>query len=456
MTYLRQALLLAALGLTVAVSYSLRAQTVSNIYSFPGTGSSAGPGFVTPAQGRDGRLYGTTQGTQYGSVFAVSTIGVETDLYAFDLTNGDDPATSLVLSPDGSFYGTAAGGGASNDGVLYKISVGGAYTALHQFAGGTDGIVPVAAPLLASDGNLYGTTEGGPNEPSTVYKYGSASGLTTIYQFDGTHGSTVFAPLTQGKDGDLYGAASAGGANNCGTLFKMSRAGVILNYYSLTCGEGGSLPYVPLVQASDGNLYGATQFGGASNYGVLFRWTKKGSFTVLHQFSGTSDGKYPSGLMQATDGNLYGTTTSGGSQGNGVLFKMTTAGAFSLLYNFDSSIGQAPAAAPLQDTNGILYGTVSAGGTYGFGGVYSLNLGLKPFITFVQSSGRAGRTVQILGQNLAGATAVTFNGVAAASFNVLTSTYMTAVVPTGATTGNVVVATPSGKLTSNVVFRIPN
>lgn len=363
--------------------------------------------------------------------------------------------SSLVLSTDGNFYGTAVAGGASNDGVLYKISAGGVYTILHEFSG-SDGIDPLARPLLASDGNLYGTTDGSSSGFSTIYKYSTASGLQTIYQFDGTHGNGVVAPLAQGSDGNLYGSADYGGADNCGTLFKMSRGGVILSYYSLICGAGGGEPSTPLVQASDGNLYGATDLGGASNYGVIFSWTKKGAFTVLHQFSGTSDGKYPSGLMQATDGNLYGTTASGGSQGNGVLFKMTTAGVFTVLYSFDSSIGQAPGAAPLEDTNGILFGTVSAGGTYGFGGIYSLNLGFQPFVAFVQPSGKVGHTVQILGQKLTGATAVTFNGVPAASFKVLAPTFMTAVVPTGATTGNVVVTTPSGKLTSNVAFQVTN
>jgi uncharacterized repeat protein (TIGR03803 family) len=133
---------------------------------------------------------------------------------------------------------------------------------------------------------------------------------------------------------------------------------------------------------------------------------------------------------------------------------MTTSGAYTLIYNFQTAVGQVPAAAPLQDTNGLLYGTTSSGGTYGFGGVYRLNLGLNPFITFVQPIGKAGHSAQILGQKLTGATAVTFNGVPVTSFAVLRDTFMTAVVPAGATTGPVVVTTPAGTLTSNVNFRI--
>jgi uncharacterized repeat protein (TIGR03803 family) len=441
-----------ALALLFFSAGTIEAQTVSNVYSFPGTTASAGPGFVTPAQGRDGTLYGTTQGSQYGSVFKVSTSGVETDLYAFDFTNGDDPASSIILSSDGNYYGTAAAGGSTNQGVLFKVTPGGTYTALHEFSGGADGGDPLATPLLASDGNIYGATLGAQGT-STIYKYNAATGFTTIYQFDGTHGSSPGSPLIQGMDGNLYGSASSGGANNCGTLFKMSRSGVILNYFSLTCGVGGNYPFGSLVLATDGSIYGATNFGGAFNLGILFQWTKKGTYNVLYQFTGKTDGEYPYGLMQATDGNLYG-TARGGANNNGVLFKLTTSGTYTLLYNFQTSVGQSPGAPPLQDTNGAFYGTTASGGTYGFGGVYKLNTGLAPFITFVQSTGKAGRSTQILGQKLTGATSITFNGVPATSFTVLRDTYMTAVVPTGATTGPVVVTTPAGTFASNVNFRI--
>lgn len=81
-------------------------------------------------------------------------------------------------------------------------------------------------------------------------------------------------------------------------------------------------------------------------------------------------------------------------------------------------------------------------------------MGLGPFITFVRSTGNVGGPVQILGQGLTGTTGVTFNGIPATAFSVVSDTYLTAVVPGGATTGPVVVTTPGGTLTSNVSFRI--
>ena len=157
--------------------------------------------------------------------------------------------------------------------------------------------------------------------------------------------------------------------------------------------------------------------------------------------------------MQATDGNLYGSTEIGGTFGNGLIFKISTGGSYSLLYSFPGKVGISPEAALLQHTNGVLYGTVQ-GGPHGDGAVYSLNMGLNPFITFVLATGRVGQKAQILGQGLTGATGVSFNGVPASSFSVASDTYMTATVPAGASTGPVVIETPNGSLTSNKNFRI--
>ena len=134
---------------------------------------------------------------------------------------------------------------------------------------------------------------------------------------------------------------------------------------------------------------------------------------------------------------------------------MSLSGTFQVLYDFGLS-GEDAEAAPAQDTNGVFYGTTYKGGRYGFGTVYSLNMGLAPFVTFVLPAGKAATNAQILGQGLTGTTGVTFNGIAATSFKVVSDTCMTAVVPSGATTGKVVVTTPGGTLTSNVSFRVVN
>src|SRR5258706_8646489 len=255
----------------------------------------------------------------------------------------------------------------------------------------------------------------------------------------------------QATDGNLYGTAQFGGTNGCGTIFKLTTFGTPVFSYSFLC---NGKPTAPLIQGSDGNLYGTTLGGGTFGFGTVYKMTPKGVVTVLYNFAGQTQGAFPiGGLAQATDGDLYGSTQIGGTFGNGTLFKISTSGNYSLLYSFPRKVGTSPEAALLQHTNGLLYGTV-LGGPHDDGAVYSLNMSLSPFVTFVRTNAAVGGTAQILGQGLTGTTAVTFNGVPATTFKVVTDTFMTAVVPSGATTGKVVVTTPGGTLTSNGSFRI--
>jgi uncharacterized repeat protein (TIGR03803 family) len=433
-------LAIAVLGL---LAVPVAAQTINVIYNFPGDGN---PTYVIPAQGRGGYLYGTTYGvtTTMGSIFSVSTSGQGRVVDSFDGTNGSKPIGGVTLGSDGNFYGVTFLGGSANLGVLFKVTPSGAYTILHSFLGGSDGGEPWEPPIQASDGNFYGATF----LDSTVYKYSPSQGYSVIYQFDQTHGQDVIASLIQGADGNLYGVASNGGATYCGTIFELATSGTPLWYYNFPCGAGGAMPTTPLVQAADGTFFGTTQEGGNShNDGTVFKLTSSGAVSTMYRFQGTQNGKEPFGLMQATDGNLYGVAAEG-SYKRGLLFEITKGGSYTVLQSFTTEMGYA-LAAPLQDTNGMLYGTTSDGGTRFAGTVYSVDLGLGPFIALVGYISQPGGTVQILGQSLTGSTSVTFNGVPATSFDIVSDTYMTAVIPAGATTGPVVVTTPTGTLTSN-------
>jgi uncharacterized repeat protein (TIGR03803 family) len=115
-----------------------------------------------------------------------------------------------------------------------------------------------------------------------------------------------------------------------------------------------------------------------------------------------------------------------------------------------------PDAPVVQDTNGSLYGTTQKGGPMGSGGygtIFSLAIGLPPFVETQTTAGTVGAVVNILGSDLTGATSVTFNGTAAA-FTVVSEYLITATVPTGATSGAVQVVTPTGTLSSNLPFRV--
>jgi uncharacterized repeat protein (TIGR03803 family) len=447
-----------SLGL-LSAGHSAHAQTVRDIISFTASTQWGDPA-ATPAQGRDGKLYGTFPSPEStsGSDFSLSLTGDLQVLHLFGSeAGGFFPLAGLTLGSDGNFYGATSSGGTAELGTLYRLSPGGTFTILHNFLGGSDGSGPLSAPILAADGNFYGTTAGTVATPATVYKYDPSSGtLATIYVFDFLHGTNVAAGLLQASDGYLYGVATDGGSHDYGTVFKLDTSGKLFFYYSFPGGAGGRVPIGPLVEATDGNIYGTTYLGGSTpkqGYGTVFRTTPQGAVSILFSFDPATTAYNPlGGLIQATDGYLYG-TLSLSKKNEGALFRISLSGQYEALYLFPQTVGSGIGSSLMQDTNGMFYGSAEYGGAYGFGAIYSLNMGLRPFVAFVRANGKTGEQAQILGQGLTGTTSVTFNG-APAKFKAVSDTYMTAIVPSGATTGPVVVTTPTGPLTSNVSFRI--
>jgi hypothetical protein len=145
----------------------------------------------------------------------------------------------------------------------------------------------------------------------------------------------------------------------------------------------------------------------------------------------------------ASDGKLYGIGVE--------LYTLAPSGKVTIVYTLPPNL--AASSTVLQATDGMFYGAYLYDDEMG-SAIYSLDTGLSSFVAFVVPAGKAGQTAQILSQGLTGTTSVTFNGVPATTFKVVSDTYMTAVVPAGATTGAVVVATPAGNLSSNVSFRV--
>lgn len=441
------------------------AQTVTTVYNFAGGKTSgANPWYVTLVQGTDGALYGTTYNggaKSMGTAFKVTTAGTFTLLHSFagGASDGANPTGGLTLGSDGNFYGTTQQGGSGTQGVVFKMTTTGTVTVLHSFNSGTDGAFPWGAPILASDGNFYGTTSGGKGNNGLVYKITSSGTYTTIYTLTPAVGTAPIAPPTQGTDGFLYVPVSLGGVNFCGSILKISTAGVLTSSAGFACGAGGSFPVGPLVQASNGNFYSTTQDGGANGEGTVYQLTTGLVITVLHSFGVTfGDGEYPSaGLLLATDGNYYGSAAEGGAFDDGILFNTTTSGTYTDLYSFNNKANltqMSPLSPPVQDTNGTLYGVTEFGGTTANDGtVYSLNMGLAAFVNAPLFSGREGGSVLILGDHLTGTSNVTFNGVPAA-FVVHSDTHLTATIPAGATSGWIKVTTANGQATSRKLFRV--
>jgi uncharacterized repeat protein (TIGR03803 family) len=452
-SFLPLLLFIAVALLPVATAH---AQALSVLYNF-GTksGDPLQPSFSgIVAQGRDGNLYSTSPsgGTGNGSVFKITPGGVLTVLYNFTgVADGGFPNGGLTLGADGNFYGTTSTG-AGCCGTIFKITAKGKLTTLHSF-GTSDGGGPLSPPILGSDGSYYGTTVGSVNAPyGTIYKITSAGKFKLLYTFDLTHGAYPEAPLVQGTDGNFYGTTINGGANpGDGAVFKVTPSGVLTVLFNFDNAHG-AIPVGPLIQALDGNFYGTTFGGGTSNVGTVFRMTPAGKVTVLHSYDFSPDGGRPNaGLVQGTDGLFYGAAQEGGTVGFGTVYKVDTGGTFNVLYAFDQTTGAYPQVTLMQHTNGSFYSDTINGGSAGHGVFYGLGGNFAAFVSLVPNAAKAGKKVGILGQGFKGTTAVAFNGTVAV-FKVTNGTYITATVPSGATTGFATVTTPGGTLVSNKQF----
>jgi uncharacterized repeat protein (TIGR03803 family) len=373
------------------------APTFTSLFSFDGTDGEAPRAALI--QATDGNFYGTTVeggasgncADGCGTIFKIAPSGAQTVLHSFDGTDGTEP-NGLIQATNGNFYGTTAFGGANGKGTVFEITPSGTLTTLASF-NGTDGANPEAALIQATDGNFYGTTSrGGANKLcpprrtltcGTVFKITPSGALTTLASFGEEGGSVPFAPLIQATDGNFYGTTPS-------TVFKVTPSGTLTTLASV------SSSYAGLIQATDGNFYGTTEYGGNGacdgGCGTVFKVTPSGTLTTLLAF--TSSANPVAALIQATDGNLYGTTGVGGANndcggsppgpvGCGMVFKVTLSGTLTTLFSFDGTDGEAPQAALVQGRNGEFYGTTAGGGTSGAcesgcGTIFSLSVGLVP------------------------------------------------------------------------------
>lgn len=371
--------LAAILGVHTPRPAAAQSFTFSSLYAFYGVDGTQP--VTSLLQASDGNLYGTTSHGGFsgdGTLFRISLNGAYEVLHTFAGSDGEDPTGTLIQASDGDLYGTTSLGGANNLGTVFKIGLDGTFTLLHSFAGGsTDGSQPAGGLLQASDGNFYGTTPlGGAGNLGTVFRMTSAGTVTLLHTFAGgtSDGAKPQDSLIEAKDGNLYGTTSAGGSANIGTAFKITLAGAQTLLHTFKGGSGdGSDPASGLIQASDGNFYGTTLFGGASGLGTAYKMTSAGAVTLLHSFGGgTADDSLPFGpLLQASDGNFYGTTTGAAGKRLGVVFKITPTGTETTLYSFKGgdTDGAVPQAGVIQASDGNLYGTTNNGGSSANDGV---------------------------------------------------------------------------------------
>jgi len=499
--------IVAALALALAIAgiaIPAQAQTYTPLYTFGTVEGSPDLGPVGPlVLAQNGNLYGTTNWNQ-SNIYSITTGGAETLLWQSGEGSGDScewqpgtyfpPSSGMTLGADGLLYGTCAvwGGNETYSGVIYKYDPSqgqNGITVVYSFpSNGCDEYLP--NPLtLGTDGNLYGTTFGcsaSSTDPlGSVFKFNPTTNvLTTLHTFEGkssNDGAQPTGPLALGSNGDFYGTTYEGGissGSSGGTVYSITTKGKIKILYSFNTfadSTSGTEPSAGVIEGNDGNFYGTTFAGGTSSQGTIFKITPAGKLTYLHNFNESVDNNgfpvWP--LTLGSDGNMYGSTPNCNGGGCSVesLFEIATKvkeGVYTYtdLFNFNdvgcdgyTVDGCTPRSALVQLPNGTFYGVTANGGgnqglgTYGQGVFYSLNTGLKPFVSLQFPLGTEGTLLGIFGQGfLTGpATAVSFNG-KAATFTVASDTYMTATIPSGASKGYVTVAEPSGTLQSNIKF----
>jgi len=368
-----------------------QAQTFTTLYNF-----TSGPDgyWLTAGVIRDpaGNLYGTTQeggSSGWGTVFKLNTARTKTVLHSFtgNPDGGMPHDAPMVRDNAGNLYGTTFYGGSNSScdrglgcGTVFKLDTAGNETVLYSFTGGSDGCWPQQGLVRDKAGDLYGTTSscGDYNNDGTVFKLDSAGNFTLLHSFTGGQAdgaSPNGGHLMMDKCGNLYGLAFYGGAYGRGVLYKLSKGGKfsVLHSFAGTIGKDGCWPYGSVVQDKAGSFYGTTGGCGSQDAGTIWKVSKNGKETILHNFAGgPSDGCSPlGGVAQDSRGNLYGATAGCGVYGNGTLYKLSACGKLTVLHSFGRGTGDSPYGEVLRTCKGTLYGTTWLGGEYGYGTVWS-------------------------------------------------------------------------------------
>jgi uncharacterized repeat protein (TIGR03803 family) len=332
------------------------------LHSFIGTDGQFPEGSLyVDGTGEYGTTYsgGTTKvvgGSPVGTVFKLAPTGIEEVLHTFTGVppDGANPEAGLYADSNRNLYGTTTNAGKSGAGEVFRVTSSGTFDPLHSFTGInglSPGEIPVAGLYYSKD-YLYGTTNnGGASNDGVVFKLSlSGAYYKVLHTFTGTDpdnpqasdGANPEAGLIADSKGNLYGTTLNGGSKDAGTVFMLAPGGAETVLYSFTGGNDGAGPHACLIADSKGNLYGTTESGGAGGEGVVFELSPPGCNaaqpkswceTPLYSFcidTYCSDGQNPqAGLYADGDGNLYGTTLLGGStdhSGDGVVFKLTGTG----------------------------------------------------------------------------------------------------------------------------------
>ncbi|HXZ42530.1 MAG TPA: choice-of-anchor tandem repeat GloVer-containing protein [Terriglobales bacterium] len=379
--------------ITTITTQSAEAQTLTVLYTFTGAADGGQP-YGGVIQDSAGNLYGTTgtggnladcSGVGCGTVWKLDTAGTETVLYSFagGTADGSSPLAG-VIRVGSKFYGTTQYGGAYGYGTVYELSSKGE-TVLHSFcvvvnqSVNCDSGASPTTGVVYSAGTLYGTTPSGGNVGyGAVYEL--SNGAETIlhnfawnYYGEPFDGYTPESGLTRDSAGNLYGTASGGGIYGAGILYEISASGTYTILHNFAWNSNGTPydglnPEAPVILDAAGDLYGTTSQGGTYGNGTVWKLSASGSYTILHNFVGGSEGALPYGSVVKAGSTIYGTTTQGGAYDAGTVWELSKTGVLTVL----SSMGGSDYGGVIRDAAGNLYGATFNGGAYNFGTVWKL------------------------------------------------------------------------------------
>jgi uncharacterized repeat protein (TIGR03803 family) len=334
-------------------------------------------------QAPNGLLYGMANvGGNYnlGGLFSYDPkTGKDSALVSFDTLIGGFPIGSLILASNGLLYGTVPFGGLNFGGVLFCYNpTTGKDSIVFNFNYATGG-QPGKSLMQASNGLLYGLNgSGGTYLQGTLYSFNTVTGQDSLlFSFNDSSGTEPYSSLIQASNGLLYGMTLSGGRYGNGTMFCFNTVtgqdSVLLHFH----GNIGASPAGSLMQASNGLLYGMTELGGTWGQGLVFAYNPlTGSDSIVLEFNGSNGGSPTGTLMQASNGLLYGMTQFGGTNGEGVIFSYDPiTGKDSIIINLSGALnGDAPLGDLFEASDGFLYGMTSAGGSSGTGTLFRLNM----------------------------------------------------------------------------------
>ncbi len=384
--------------------YSISSNTYAKLYDLSTALGSNAPGTMVQSSA-NGKLYGFTriggansQGVIFEFDYTTNTYSKRFDLQANTLIGGST-FSSPIFGSNGKLYAPLTAGGLASGGVImeYDLSTS-TYTKKIDLNHAASGGAAYGGLVYAANGKLYGTTiSGGSNNVGVIFEYDkSTNSYTKKFDMLASSGSVPYGAMVEASNGNLYGLSNAGGANSLGVIYEYNYT---TNTYTKKVDLSstlGSTPFGSMIQASNGKLYGLTRVGGTSALGVLFEYDYTTNTYTKRVDLTAAIGSNPSGsLVEAPNGKLYGLTQNGGANSQGVIFEYDiSTNTYTKKYDFaaGTTTGNQPLGSLVLANDGFLYGLTRLGGANGLGTLFQYDYVTNTFTKKLDLNSTSGST----------------------------------------------------------------